>query len=134
MFESTGWILEEPDVSDTSKFSMLFPTIVRPPNNASLKLASPSQGNDELETDVTENLNAKTADDDEMTEDGVEIGIVRQFPFTSSLQRMSVITRILGAGHYDLYCKGSPEMILSLSKPESSESIIIAYHFSLYSL
>ncbi|KAJ8686576.1 hypothetical protein QAD02_022370 [Eretmocerus hayati] len=120
MFESTGWTLEEPNVSDTSKFSMLFPTIVRPPKSANLKAiltsTTPSHNNDELGQDVTENLGM---DDQLNGGDGVEIGIVRQFPFTSSLQRMSVITRTLGADHYDLYCKGSPEMILSLSKPES---------------
>ncbi|KYN32967.1 putative cation-transporting ATPase 13A3 [Trachymyrmex septentrionalis] len=96
MFESTGWTLEEPDVSDTSKFSMLFPTIVRPAKNSKLLKRLPNDLGDTL-----------------------KVGIVRQFPFTSSLQRMSVITRTLGANHYDLYCKGSPEMILSLSKAES---------------
>ena len=120
MFESTAWSLEEPNVSDTSKFSMLFPTIVRPPNGSRLKpiaAATPAHNNDEA-CDATENM---AVSGDELNEDGVEIGIVRQFPFTSSLQRMSVITRTLGADHYDLFCKGSPEMILSLSKPESSE-------------
>lgn len=29
MFESTGWILEEPGVKDTSKFDLLAPTIVK---------------------------------------------------------------------------------------------------------
>ncbi|XP_066597773.1 polyamine-transporting ATPase 13A3 isoform X2 [Prorops nasuta] len=136
MFESTGWSLEEPDVSDTSKFSMLFPTIVRPPKNSKLvqrtmitndSSFSPSRQNsmssDVLDSISLNNFNGNgglaadsTAD---LAEQALEIGIVRQFPFTSSLQRMSVITRTLGANHYDLYCKGSPEMILSLSKPES---------------
>ena len=31
LFESTGWQLEEPDVSDNSKFDMIFPTVVKPP-------------------------------------------------------------------------------------------------------
>lgn len=31
MFESTGWILEEANVSDDTKYDLLFPTIVRPP-------------------------------------------------------------------------------------------------------
>ena len=50
-----------------------------------------------------------------------EVGIVRQFVFSSSLQRMSVLTRRLGAKHMELFCKGSPEMIISLSDPETGE-------------
>ncbi|CAG7720248.1 unnamed protein product, partial [Allacma fusca] len=53
------------------------------------------------------------------TSGGVEIGIVRQFPFSSSLQRMSVITRTLGDSEFELYVKGSPEMISSLALPNS---------------
>lgn len=44
----------------------------------------------------------------------IEIGIVREFSFTSSLQRMSVITRKLGDNHFNVYTKGSPEMISTL--------------------
>ncbi|OWF41075.1 probable cation-transporting ATPase 13A3 [Mizuhopecten yessoensis] len=49
------------------------------------------------------------------------LGIVRQFTFTSNLQRMSVIVSESGKGKDKLmvYCKGAPEMIISLSKPES---------------
>ncbi|XP_008206786.1 cation-transporting ATPase 13A2 isoform X2 [Nasonia vitripennis] len=122
MFESTGWILEEPNVSDTSKFSMLFPTIVRPPLHSSasaLVTASMSSHNNEQQHDAESQDQEQQQQQQQQQENGVEIGIVRQFPFTSSLQRMSVITRTLGADHYDLYCKGSPEMILSLSRPES---------------
>jgi hypothetical protein len=36
MFESTGWLLEEPEVSDNSKFDMIFPTVVKPSSSASV--------------------------------------------------------------------------------------------------
>lgn len=49
----------------------------------------------------------------------VEIGILRQFTFSSSLQRMSVVVRMLGAQNLLLYCKGAPEMIASLCKSDS---------------
>lgn len=131
MFESTGWTLEEPDVSDTSKFSMLFPTIVRPAKNSKLLKKLPDLGDtlsrqNSMSSDVVDGISLNNLCDaafsdsaTELGEQGLEIGIVRQFPFTSSLQRMSVITRTLGANHYDLYCKGSPEMIFSLSRAES---------------
>lgn len=54
----------------------------------------------------------------------IEIGLVHQFQFVSSLQRMSVITKRLGDNGYHLFCKGSPEIIKSLSKPETVPSDI----------
>ncbi|ELV09442.1 putative cation-transporting ATPase 13A3 [Tupaia chinensis] len=48
-----------------------------------------------------------------------EIGIVRQFPFSSALQRMSVVARVLGGKKMDAYMKGAPEVIASLCKPET---------------
>lgn len=35
MFESTNWILEEANISDDTKYDLLFPTIVRPPKRLS---------------------------------------------------------------------------------------------------
>lgn len=48
-----------------------------------------------------------------------EIGIIQPYQFSSSLQRMSVIVRALGSDDYKSYTKGSPEMIIGLSKPET---------------
>lgn len=56
----------------------------------------------------------------------VEIGIMRQFPFGLNLQRMSVITQKPGQQHFVLYCKGAPEMIVSLSKRESIPSNFVS--------
>lgn len=46
-------------------------------------------------------------------------GIIREFPFSSNLQRMSVITRRLSDNHFSVYCKGSPEMLQQLCHPNS---------------
>lgn len=92
MFESTGWILEESEPEHLNKYDLVAPTIVKPPKN----------------NGFTENMN-----------EIFEIGIVQQYQFSSSLQRMSVIVRVLGSETFRAYTKGSPEMILSLSKPET---------------
>lgn len=50
-----------------------------------------------------------------------EIGIVRQFPFSSALQRMSVVARLLGEKRMNAYTKGAPEVVASLCKKETGE-------------
>ncbi|KAJ8921226.1 hypothetical protein NQ315_013698 [Exocentrus adspersus] len=92
MFESTKWVMEEYDVADNNKFNMIFPTVLKPPKNR------PS---------VQQNV------------EGLEIGIIREFPFSSSSQRMGVIVRRLNGTHFEYYCKGSPEMVLNFVKKES---------------
>ncbi|XP_014250253.1 probable cation-transporting ATPase 13A3 isoform X2 [Cimex lectularius] len=92
VFESTNWTIHEPSVPDEKKYDLLAPTVVRPPAT---------------EVDCS-------------TE--TEIGILHQFAFASDLQRMSVVTRQLGSKDLILYCKGSPEMIISLSNPETVPS------------
>ncbi|RLU15384.1 hypothetical protein DMN91_012378, partial [Ooceraea biroi] len=88
MFESTRWILQESDCSHVNKHDTVTATVVRPPEGANL------------------------------TEDTIsEMSIVQQYQFSSSLQRMSAITRALGSDHFRVYTKGSPEMIIGLSKP-----------------
>lgn len=90
MFEATNWRLEEPDVADNTKYDLITPTILKPPK--------------------------KTFDENEQS---LEIGIIHQFQFSSTLQRMSVITKTLGVDLFRLFCKGSPEMLKTLCKPET---------------
>ncbi|XP_014665999.1 PREDICTED: probable cation-transporting ATPase 13A3 isoform X2 [Priapulus caudatus] len=89
MFAATKWVLLEAG-RDTSKFNLISPTIVKP---------------------VTKETYLEAMSPDEVP---YEIGIVRQFHFSSSLQMMSVITRTLGSRHMDLYAKGAPEKLMSL--------------------
>ncbi|KAF5284129.1 hypothetical protein FQR65_LT00129 [Abscondita terminalis] len=46
-----------------------------------------------------------------------DLEVLRQFPFSSNLQRMSVVVK--GSNGLTLFCKGSPEMISSLSLHET---------------
>ncbi|KAJ6655494.1 hypothetical protein lerEdw1_005072 [Lerista edwardsae] len=50
----------------------------------------------------------------EATVEGIKI--LHQFPFSSSIQRMSVITQELGKTSYDLYTKGAPEVVAGFCK------------------
>uniref|UniRef100_A0A8C5IM52 Polyamine-transporting ATPase 13A3 n=1 Tax=Junco hyemalis TaxID=40217 RepID=A0A8C5IM52_JUNHY len=103
MFEAIGWILEEATEEETALHNRIMPTVVRPS-----KQLSPE---------------SKQATDQEMElfelSTGYEIGIVRQFPFSSVLQRMCVIARVLGEKRMDAYMKGAPEVIASLCKQET---------------
>ncbi|KAG1653727.1 putative cation-transporting ATPase 13A3 [Nymphon striatum] len=95
MFEATGWQLEEPQINDSNKFDVFTPTVV--------KSCSPTVHDEHQPQNK------------QMT----EVGIIRQFTFSSTLQRMSVVTRSVSAKRFHLYVKGSPEMIHSLCIPST---------------
>uniref|UniRef100_A0A8C2YCD9 Polyamine-transporting ATPase 13A3 n=1 Tax=Coturnix japonica TaxID=93934 RepID=A0A8C2YCD9_COTJA len=102
MFEAIGWILEEATEEETALHNRIMPTVVRP--SKQLFPESKQATNQEMVGTL------KTT---------YEIGIVRQFPFSSVLQRMCVIARILGEKRMDAYMKGAPEVIASLCKQET---------------
>ncbi|KAK1344026.1 hypothetical protein QTO34_014584 [Cnephaeus nilssonii] len=103
MFEAIGWILEEATEEETALHNRIMPTVVRPPKQ--LLPESTPAGDQEMELLELPAI--------------YEIGIVRQFPFSSALQRMSVVARVLGDKKMDAYMKGAPEVIASLCKPET---------------
>ena len=92
MFEGTGWSLEE-EGQDNNKFDMLMPSVVKPPNSSNL---IPDENHYPY-----------------------EVGIIRQFTFSSSAARMSVITRALNDDHFNVYTKGAPERIEELCLPST---------------
>uniref|UniRef100_A0A8D2JHF6 Polyamine-transporting ATPase 13A3 n=1 Tax=Varanus komodoensis TaxID=61221 RepID=A0A8D2JHF6_VARKO len=103
MFKATGWILEEATEEETALHNRIMPTVVRPPKQL-LPDAKPVA---DKEMELFE-LSAS-----------YEIGIVRQFPFSSELQRMCVVARALGQKRMDAYMKGAPEVVAGLCAPET---------------
>ncbi|KAF3690832.1 putative cation-transporting ATPase 13A3 [Channa argus] len=104
MFEATGWILEEATEEETSLHNRIMPTVVRPPK----QLLPPEPAvSPEQDMELFELSSA------------YEIGIVRQFPFSSAHQRMTVVARLLGEKRMDSYMKGAPEVVASLCKKET---------------
>lgn len=102
MFESTGWELEEPEVTDPNElWTLQALTIIQPP------------------AQNEKNSPAVILPNDERME------IIQQYQFSSTLQRMSVIARSGRSGKFIAFTKGSPEMILSLSVPQSIPSDIM---------
>ncbi|KAK8405760.1 hypothetical protein O3P69_001925 [Scylla paramamosain] len=93
--------LEEPAPGSTN-YDQVTPTIVKPSHQETYM--DPPRHSDMIETPF---------------QVPYEIGIVRQFPFSSSTQRMSVIVRVLGQQQMDLYVKGAPEVIMNLCVSES---------------
>ncbi|XP_053168236.1 polyamine-transporting ATPase 13A3 isoform X4 [Hemicordylus capensis] len=115
MFEATGWILEEATEEETALHNRIMPTVVRPPKQL---LPDPQPAANE-DMELFE-LSAS-----------YEIGIVRQFPFSSDLQRMCVVVRALGQKRMDAYVKGAPEAVAGLCKPDTvpldSERVLEEY-------
>uniref|UniRef100_UPI00398E856F polyamine-transporting ATPase 13A3-like isoform X2 n=1 Tax=Pristiophorus japonicus TaxID=55135 RepID=UPI00398E856F len=103
MFEATGWALVEPTTEETALHDQIMPTVVHPPRQTTS--ATPSCGDADME--LQELMNC------------YEIGIISQFPFSSALQRMSVVTRTLGERRLSAYMKGAPETVASLCKKET---------------
>nr|XP_023407406.1 probable cation-transporting ATPase 13A3 isoform X2 [Loxodonta africana] len=103
MFEAIGWTLQEATEEETALHNQIMPTVVRPPKQLLPEFTLAADQDMEL-FELPANY---------------EIGIVRQFPFSSALQRMSVVTKVLWDKKMDAYMKGAPEAITSLCKPET---------------
>ncbi|XP_041480134.1 probable cation-transporting ATPase 13A3 [Lytechinus variegatus] len=131
MFQAIKWSIREPlDVEPVFGFNHFMPTIVRSPSFGSdtpvEEMGRSSTFDSGAGTPVTNNKDAlgrsstfgsqpgpgSNTPNDEVNP--YEIGIIRQFPFSSNLQRMSVITQTKDTKHMEVYVKGAPETIARL--------------------
>uniref|UniRef100_A0A8B9MYW8 Polyamine-transporting ATPase 13A2 n=1 Tax=Accipiter nisus TaxID=211598 RepID=A0A8B9MYW8_9AVES len=92
MVESTGWVRQEGEVPAFQQFGTKVLAVMKPPP------------------------------EEEQPRDRVcpsPVGILRRFPFSSSLQRMSVLVKLPGEASAHVYIKGAPEMVASLCRKET---------------
>ncbi|XP_063798171.1 LOW QUALITY PROTEIN: polyamine-transporting ATPase 13A2 [Pseudophryne corroboree] len=94
MVESTGWVLEDGDVDPQVResFGTKVLLVLKPPS-----LDEQPYG----------------------PKHKVNVGVLQRFPFSSNLQRMSVIAKLPGDCPSEIYMKGAPEMVASLCKTET---------------
>uniref|UniRef100_A0A8D0G6A1 Cation-transporting ATPase 13A3 n=1 Tax=Sphenodon punctatus TaxID=8508 RepID=A0A8D0G6A1_SPHPU len=115
LFQATGWVLEEPSQEETALHDQIQPTVVYPPDQIPPDM--PAGVPEDLELMALTKL--------------YQIGILVQFAFSSSLQRMSVITRTLGEKRLSAYMKGAPETVASLCRkdtiPGNFSSVLESY-------
>uniref|UniRef100_A0A8V5H7L6 Polyamine-transporting ATPase 13A2 n=1 Tax=Melopsittacus undulatus TaxID=13146 RepID=A0A8V5H7L6_MELUD len=89
MLESTGWVSKEGELPASQQFGMKVLAVVKPPP------------------------------EEEQPRDRLPVGILRRFPFSSSLQRMSVLVKLPSEASAHVYVKGAPEMVASLCRKET---------------
>ena len=103
MFEALGWYMKENDSSNGEhNVDPLVLNYIRPnmEENIDIRL----QNND----DILESLKGKYA-----------LGIVKRFDFSSKLQRMTTISKNVNENCFKAFCKGSPEKVKDLCKPQT---------------
>ena len=103
MFEALGWNLKENDAtSGEQNLDPLVLNYIRPKSEENFEMRL--QNNDTMK----ETFKGKYG-----------IGIVKRFDFSSKLQRMTTISKNINEDYFKAFCKGSPEKVKDLCKPET---------------
>uniref|UniRef100_A0A8C8RU53 Polyamine-transporting ATPase 13A2 n=1 Tax=Pelusios castaneus TaxID=367368 RepID=A0A8C8RU53_9SAUR len=89
MMESTGWVRRGAELHAVQLFRTQVLAVMKPPPM------------------------------EEQPHSMMSVGILRRFPFSSSLQRMSVLVKLPGIATSEAYMKGAPEMVASLCRKET---------------
>jgi magnesium-transporting ATPase (P-type) len=110
VFEFTNWNLSESTSEETENFDMMMPTRVYPTSEF------PTTKMTKKEVEISDIAAAKIGD---VSDNPYEVGIVRQFPFSSHLQSMGVIIKSLNRPKFEFICKGSPEKIAHICSPST---------------
>ena len=106
MFEALDWIMKENDSSNGEQNNdPLVLNYIRPKTEEDIEIRLQNvQGNENIKDKLKERY---------------EIGIVKRFDFSSKLQRMTTISKNINEDYFKAFCKGSPEKLRDLCKPET---------------
>ena len=100
MFSFTTWSFEEAaqqiNLADDEERNKLSPSVARPPPGSRFEAGL-----------------------DETSQTPVELGVLKQFEFSSQLRRASVIVTQFGANSGEVYLKGAPETMRDVCRPET---------------
>ena len=134
MFEGINWIMKENE--NQNKSSDI--NIENNPNEINTNENKINQSNNtEYDPIILAYIRPKTEKDSNITiqnekeEENIflekyknryEIAVVRRFDFVSKLQRMTVICKNINENYFKAFCKGSPEKIKKLCRPETIPS------------
>jgi cation-transporting ATPase 13A3/4/5 len=111
MFEALGWIMKENDsVNGENNLDPLVLNYIRPNTEEDIEIRLQNSDSN------NENLKGKYA-----------IGIVKRFDFSSKLQRMTTISKNINEDFFKAYCKGSPEKVKDLCKPDTIPSNLLIH-------
>merc|ERR1719193_1609082 len=104
LFEAINWELAECNQSTVNPdYGVPTPTLVSPPKNP----ANGDRSQSRPPSTFSSNL---------------EIALLKQYPFDSAVQRMTVVGKRKGASCFSVFVKGAPEKVASLCKPETIPS------------
>merc|ERR1719412_3398065 len=99
LFEAINWDLTEQRHSGSNPdYGLPTPTLVSPPKG------SKGIGSNKLGGMAPSNL---------------EIALLKQYPFDSAVQRMTVVAKKKGAQYYSVFMKGAPEKVASFCRSET---------------
>ena len=104
MFESLDWILKENDSSNgTQNADPLVLNYIRPKTEEDIEIRF-QNNNENIKDKIKERY---------------ELGIVKRFDFSSKLQRMTTISKNINENYFKAFCKGSPEKLRDLCRPDT---------------
>ena len=105
MFEALDWIMKENDSSNGEQNAdPLVLNYIRPKSEEDIEIKLQNNNNDNIRNKI---------------KDRYELGIVKRFDFSSKLQRMTTISKNINEDYFKAFCKGSPEKLRELCKPET---------------